>query len=222
MRQIILDTETSGLDYENDRIIEVAGLELIEGVYSGKKFHKYYKPDDLIIKHEAEQIHGLNNTFLSEFPTFDQNIDDFLSFFSDSELIIHNAQFDLSMINSSLKRLGKPKISRELTKCTLEMAKKRFPGSKNNLNALCRRFEISLESRKKHGALTDTFLLLQVYTELLGGKQQILNLSVTGIEEKEIPRKPILKDFPVVRLTELEVSSHREMLKKIKKNIWTH
>jgi len=220
MRQIILDTETSGLDYDKDRIIEVGCLELVNGIYTGEKFHKYYKPDNLIISSQSEQIHGLNNKFLSNFKTFDEEIDSFLNFINGSQLIIHNAQFDLSMINNSLKRLSKEIIKKNETICTLEMAKKKFPGSKNNLNALCRRFDISLESRKTHGALTDSFLLLEVFNELTGGKQNILKLNVKKLDQDEVIKKVNLEELPSVNLTKKEESNHSEMLQKIEKHIW--
>ena len=168
MRKLILDTETSGLNPENDRIIELACVEMINEAPTGEKYHRYYNPGDIIISNEAEQIHGLNNKFLEKFPTFEKSAQEFLDFIEDSQLIIHNASFDLSMINASLKRIGKEIILPERAVCTLEMSKKMFPGSKNNLNALCRRFNISLENREKHGALTDCYLLLDVYIELLG------------------------------------------------------
>ncbi len=220
MRQIILDTETSGLDYDKDRIIEVGCLELVNGIYTGEKFHKYYKPENLIISSQSEQIHGLNNKFLSNFKTFDEEIDSFLSFINGSQLIIHNAQFDLSMINNSLKRLSREIIKRNETICTLEMAKKKFPGSKNNLNALCRRFDISLESRKTHGALTDSFLLLEVFNELTGGKQNILKLNLKNLKNNEIIKKINVEELPTVNLTKKEKSNHSEMLQKIEKHIW--
>ena len=221
MRQIILDTETSGLDFDKDRIIEVGCLELIDGEFSENKFHQYYRPDNLIISNESQQIHGLSNTFLSKFDTFDSMINEFLSFINDSQLIIHNAQFDLSMINNSLKRQGLKEIEKESSICTLELAKKKFPGSKNNLNALCRRFGISLESRETHGALTDSFLLLQVYSELLGGKQQLLNLSVEneGIKEKEI-KLSLAQGMNLAKISEQEIQEHSKMLKKLKNNMW--
>ena len=119
--------------------------ELEDNIFTGTKFHQYYKPDNLAISSESEKIHGLNNTFLSKFNTFDNSINEFLSFIDKSQLIIHNAQFDLSMINHALKRNGIEEIEKDSTICTLELARKKFPGSKNNLNALCRRFGISLE-----------------------------------------------------------------------------
>ncbi len=220
MRQLVLDTETSGLDFEKDRIIEIGCLEIINGEFSGKKFHKFYRPDNITISQEAEEIHGLNNSFLSKYPTFDQDIDNFLFFFDYSQLIIHNAQFDLSMINQSLKRLSKPLIKKKSSICTLEMAKKKYPGSKNNLNALCRRFEINLDTREKHGALTDSFLLLEVYNELLGGKQQTMKLNLNkDISERKV--KQFTKEqFPIINLTEEEITKHRNLVNMLKNSSW--
>jgi DNA polymerase-3 subunit epsilon len=221
MRKLLLDTETSGLSPEKDRIIELACVEMIDDLPTGDKYHRYYNPGDIIISNEAEQIHGLNNKFLEKFPTFEKSAHEFLDFIQDSQLIIHNASFDLSMINSSLKRIGKEIIPSKRTVCTLEMSKKMFPGSKNNLNALCRRFNISLENREKHGALTDCYLLLDVYIELLGGKQERLNLSQNKLcmnEKFEVPKnlEPVL-----VQLSNEEERLHEELLKKINKPIWT-
>ena len=221
MRQIILDTETSGLDFEKDRIIEVGCLELIDGVFTGNKFHQYYKPDNIVISSESEKIHGLNNVILSKFNTFDSSLNEFLSFLEKSQLIIHNAQFDLSMINNALKRNGIAEIKKESAICTLEIAKKKFPGSKNNLNALCRRFDISLESRETHGALTDSFLLLQVYNELLGGKQQKLELNSYKIStQRKTINKPVKQNLKIAEITNAEFEEHKGMLKNLKNNYW--
>jgi len=220
MRQVILDTETSGLDFEKDRIIEVGCLELVDGIFTGKKFHNYYKPDNIVISSESEQIHGLNNSFLSKFSSFDSCVQDFLEFLEDSQLIIHNVQFDLSMINQSLKRMSIKQIDKKNTICTLELARKKFPGSKNNLNALCRRFDINLDSREKHGALIDSFLLLEVYNELLGGKQKKLDLSIEPSVSKQNFSKHNSKKYILVNLTNEEISDHNEMLSNMRKKIW--
>ena len=221
MRQLIIDTETSGLDFDKDRIIEIGCLELIDGIFTGIKFHQYYKPDDIEISSESEKIHGLSNQFLQEFRTFEDEIEKFMAFVGDSQLIIHNAQFDITMINNALKRSGINQINPDSTICTLEIAKKKFPGSKNNLNALCRRFGISLENREKHGALTDSFLLLQVYNELLGGKQQKLSLKLQS-KEKQL-RRSFSKEnnrFVCAKISSEEEKSHEEMLKGLHNNIW--
>tara|TARA_B100000963_G_scaffold287159_1_gene256302 strand:- start:3049 stop:3714 length:666 start_codon:yes stop_codon:yes gene_type:complete len=220
MRKLVLDTETSGLNPEKDRIIELACVEMINNLPTGEKYHRYYNPGNIIISNEAEQIHGLNNKFLDKFPTFEKSAQEFLDFIKDSQLIIHNASFDLSMINTSLERIGEEKINSKRTICTLEMSKKMFPGSKNNLNALCRRFNISLESREKHGALTDCYLLTEVYIELLGGKQERLNLSQNQLsitEKFETPKdsKPVL-----IKLSNEEKRLHEELLRKINNPIW--
>lgn len=221
MRKLILDTETTGLDYQNDRIIELACLELVENEYTERKFHQYYNPDGVVISEQSEEIHGLSNSFLRKFNSFDESLDDFIDFVGDAELVIHNAQFDISMINNALKRKNRPEIQIDRVFCTLEMAKKKFPGSKNNLNALCRRFNINLESREKHGALTDCFLLLRVFIELLGGKQEKLTFSV----------KPSSSEFSkdinyqnhegtLISVSEEEILDHKNILSKIDNPIW--
>ncbi len=220
MRKLILDTETSGLNFESDRIIEVACLELVDDVPSGVKFHKYFSPGDIIISDHAEQIHGLNNSFLKSFSTFDEEISEFLEFISDSPLIIHNAQFDLNMINSALSRTKNRLIQYEKTICTLEIAKKKFPGSKNNLNALCRRFNISLEDRVKHGALTDCYLLLQVYIELIGGKQKKLVFSRKIKKNKMIERKYRTDGLPIIEVSKEEEVLHKEMVNNLGLSYW--
>ena len=220
MRQIILDTETSGLDFEKDRIIEVGCIELINGVFTGRKFHKYYKPENIIISQESEQIHGLNSSLLSSFPTFDDSVEELLDFIHQSQLIIHNVQFDLTMINQSLKRNSLKELDRNNTLCTLELAKKKFPGSKNNLNALCRRFDINLDSREKHGALIDSFLLLDVYNELLGGKQKNLDLTISFSKEEKKIQRTDHTDLPHVTVTSEETKEHHKMLEKMKNNNW--
>lgn len=221
MRKLILDTETTGLDYQKDRIIELACLEVIDNEYTEIKFHQYYSPDGVVVSEQSEEIHGLSNSFLRKFNTFDDSLDDFIDFVSDAELIIHNAQFDISMINSALKRKNRPEIEMNRVLCTLEMAKKKFPGSKNNLNALCRRFNISLESREKHGALTDCFLLLRVFIELLGGKQEKLTFSArpssSGFSEdiNYQSRKGTL-----ISVSQEEILEHKNTLSKIDNPIW--
>lgn len=220
-RRLILDTETTGLDFDKDRIIEIACLELIDDVFSGEKFHNYYSPENIIISKQSEEIHGLSNDFLKKYKSFESEIQSLLEFIGNSQLIIHNAQFDLSMINSALRRIGKKKIPEEQTLCTLELSKKKFPGSKNNLNALCRRFGISLEEREKHSAITDCFLLLQVFQELNGGKQGNLEFSIYE-EIVNVPNKVKYENLnlPKVQISDEELENHKKMLKKMPNNFW--
>ena len=220
-RRLILDTETTGLDFDKDRIIEIACLELIDDVFSGEKFHNYYSPENIIISKQSEEIHGLSNDFLKKYKSFESEIQSLLEFIGNSQLIIHNAQFDLSMINSALRRIGKKNIPEEQTLCTLELSKKKFPGSKNNLNALCRRFGVSLEEREKHSAITDCFLLLQVFQELNGGKQGNLEFSIYE-EIINIPNKVKYENLNLakVKISDEELENHKKMLKEMPNNFW--
>ncbi len=222
MRKLILDTETTGLDYQKDRIIELACLEVIDNEYTERKFHQYYNPDGVVISEQSEEIHGLSNSFLRKFNSFDESLDDFIDFVGDAELVIHNAQFDISMINNALKRKNRTEIGMDRVLCTLEMAKKKFPGSKNNLNALCRRFNISLESREKHGALTDCFLLLSVFIELLGGKQEKLSFSEkpNSLEDNQDINFQSRENI-LVSVSEEEILDHKNVLSKIVNPIWS-
>ena len=223
MRKLILDTETTGLDYQKDRIIELACLEVIDNEYTDRKFHQYYNPDGVVISEQSEEIHGLSNSFLRKFDSFDESLDDFIDFVGDAELVIHNAQFDISMINNALKRKNRTEIGMDRVLCTLEMAKKKFPGSKNNLNALCRRFNISLESREKHGALTDSFLLLSVFIELLGGKQEKLTfLAKSNSSEASEDMNYQKRENILISVSEEEILEHKNILSKIDSPIWNH
>ena len=222
MRRVILDTETTGLDTVNDRIIEIGCVELVDEIPSGKTFHRYYNPGKISISKEAENVHGLNNEFLKEYRSFDDTAEELLSFLGDSQVIIHNAAFDLAMINNSLRRLNFGEIKDENVLCTLVMARKMFPGSKVNLNALCKRFNISIEGREKHDAMTDCLLLAKVYIELIGGNQHVF--SFEGLT-KESNKTLLKKDYSKMVLPDLsnskqELDNHKKMLDLILKNIW--
>lgn len=221
MRKIILDTETSGLNPKEDRIIEIACLELINDIPTGNIYHKFFSPGNIRISPEAEKVHGLSNNFLSKYGLFDNQVDEVLDFLEDSPIIMHNVSFDLSMINSSLERLRLPKLSEKRCVCTLIMARKLFPGSKVNLNALCRRYKISIESREKHDAVTDCFLLAQVYMELIGGKQHKFNFFE---KKKKIlnlqPKQMNIKLTPEITVDKHELDCHEEMLSEISNSLW--
>ena len=222
IRELVLDTETTGLNYEDGhRLVEIGIVELNNHIQTGNYFHYYLNPERDSDK-RAEEIHGLSNSFLRKYKKFEDKAEEFHSFIKDSKLIIHNAQFDLSMLNNAFKRLGMKQISKDQAICTLEMAKKKFPGSKNNLNALCRRFNISLESREKHGALTDCKLLLEVYIELLGGKQEKLSLMVKQNEDSNLENFTMLNyEKNLVEVSHEEEIQHQLMLKKISNPIWS-
>lgn len=222
MRKIILDTETSGLNPKEDRIIEIACLELINDIPSGNIYHKFFSPGNVNISPEAEKVHGLSNNFLSKYDLFDNQVDEVLDFLEDSPIIIHNVSFDLSMINSSLERLRLQKLSEKRCICTLIMARKLFPGTKVNLNALCRRYKISLENREKHDAVTDCFLLAQVYMELIGGKQHKFNFfekkekTLSNLQQKKMN----IKFTPEIIVDNQELNCHEKMLSEISNSLW--
>tara|TARA_B100000989_G_C19511464_1_gene459291 strand:+ start:925 stop:1605 length:681 start_codon:yes stop_codon:yes gene_type:complete len=225
MRKIILDTETTGLNFQNDRVIEVGCLELINDIPSGKSFHRYYSPGRIKISEEAEKIHGLNNKTLEKYPKFDDSVEEFRSFIKDSTLIVHNASFDISMINSAFSRNNIELINIEKCICSLIMAKKLFPGSKVNLNALCKRYNISIKGREKHDAMTDCHLLAKVYLELIGGKQRKFQFSKTtqkaDVSNDDNSNMKNIK-LPEIELIESEKNNHLNMLKDIPRNLWSN
>jgi DNA polymerase-3 subunit epsilon len=181
-REIILDTETTGLDPRGGhRLIEIACVELDELIPTGRSFHRYIDPErDIDV--EAERVHGLSTSFLAGKPRFAdaEVMEAFLEFVEGATLIAHNAAFDRDFINAELERAGRAGFTESRWIDTLSMAQKRFPGMYNSLDALCKRFKISLVEREKHGALVDARLLANVYLELKGGRERALDLSATG------------------------------------------
>ena len=176
MREIVLDTETTGINpADGHRIIEIGALELVNQTPTGERYHVYINPQR-DIDAGAVEVHGLTSEFLADKPAFDEIADGFLAFVGTSQLVIHNAPFDMGFINAELDRLGRPAIPMERATDTLTMARRKFPGAQANLNALCRRFEIDNSHRDLHGALVDADLLASVYIELLGGRQPDLSL----------------------------------------------
>jgi DNA polymerase-3 subunit epsilon len=176
MREIILDTETTGLDpATGDRIVEIGALELYNHLPTGKTFHVYINPERNMPA-EAEAVHGLSSEFLSDKPVFAEIAKDFLEFIADSALIIHNASFDVGFLNAEMAFHKLPALLPERIIDTLHLARQKHPGSANSLDALCRRYGIDNSKRTKHGALLDSELLAEVYLELIGGRQTALNL----------------------------------------------
>ena len=177
IREIVLDTETTGLSpEEGHRIIEIGALELINHMPTGNKLHLYIQPER-DIDEAAEKVHGISSAFLADKPVFKDIADEFLDFIKDDVMIIHNAPFDMGFINAELKRLGHAALPASRALDTLPMARKKFPGAQASLDALCRRFEIDNSHRDLHGALIDADLLAEVYIELIGGRQPDLILS---------------------------------------------
>jgi DNA polymerase III subunit epsilon len=176
MREIIFDTETTGLNpREGHRLVEIGCIEMINRFPTGKVFHHYLNPErDMPI--EAFEIHGLSSDFLKDKPLFASLADELETFLADAQLVAHNAGFDIGFINAEFARVGKPTISMDRVVDTVQLARRKFPGGRNSLDALCDRFGIDRSQRVKHGALLDAEILAEVYAELLGGKQTVLVL----------------------------------------------
>src|SRR6187455_1847752 len=176
MREIIFDTETTGLDpYQGDRLVEIGCVELLNGFPTGKTFHAYLNPQR-DVPDQAFQVHGLSAEFLKDKPLFADICEEFLAFVADAPLVAHNAMFDLGFINAELERCKKAAIQRERLVDTLMLARRRYPAGPNKLDDLCGRFSIDLSRRTKHGALLDAELLAEVYVELTGKRQARLGL----------------------------------------------
>ena len=200
MREIVLDTETTGINpRDGHRIIEIGALELMHHLPTGNELHIYINPEREI-DDGAVAVHGLTSSFLSDKPVFAEIVDEFLSFIGEAPLVIHNASFDMGFINAELDKIQRPPLPMDRAIDTLAMARKKFPGAQANLDALCRRFEIDNSHRDLHGALVDADLLASVYVELLGGRQPGLSL---GAESKT--------DIPVSVITADSASSMLQM-----------
>jgi DNA polymerase III subunit epsilon len=180
MREIVLDTETTGLDpYQGHRLIEVGCIELLNRIPSGQTFHRYLNPER-DVPAEAFAIHGLSAEFLKDKPRFAEVVDEWVGFIADAPLVAHNASFDLGFINAELERAGKTAIGRERMVDTLLLARRKHPAGPNRLDDLCARYGIDSSRRVKHGALLDAEILAEVYLELIGGRQAQLGLVATG------------------------------------------
>lgn len=227
VREIVFDTETTGFDpTTGDKLVEIGAVELINHVPTGKTYHQYINPEREVPE-EVVKVHGLTTEFLKDYPVFADVAQEWIDFIGeDGILVAHNAAFDMKFINYELKRLGYAEYGWDRAVDTLEIAKNKFPGQRNNLDALCKRFNVDNSSRTFHGALLDAQLLAEVYLELLGGAEPTMDLSsnvhkkeVDGnnhIEAKRTYREPRLFSFD-----ELEAQNHRAFLEKnIKNAIW--
>jgi DNA polymerase III subunit epsilon len=177
MREIVLDTETTGLDPKGgDRLIEIGCIEILNRIPTGREYHCFVNPQRDVPK-EAENVHGISTEFLKDKPLFSHVAEAFLDFIAGDALVIHNAAFDIGFLNAELGRLKHPAITMDRVTCTLQLAKRRHPAGPNNLDALCKRYGIDNSKRIKHGALMDSVLLAEVYIELLGERQAALGLA---------------------------------------------
>jgi DNA polymerase-3 subunit epsilon len=230
MREIILDTETTGLDPKaGHRIIEIGALELVNHLPSGRKFHKRLNPE-CDVTAEAQAIHGMSTADLANEPLFAEIVSELLEFLGDARLIIHNAEFDMAFLNSELKLLGFPPLPMSRAVDTVQMARRKFPGAPASLDALCERFGVNNTNRVLHGALLDAELLAEVYIELIGGRQAAMALDgvddlavVTGVAATQriiVRQRPARPARPHEPLPD-ELAAHAALLAKIKNPIWS-
>tara|TARA_B100001250_G_scaffold295109_1_gene256668 strand:- start:2199 stop:2861 length:663 start_codon:yes stop_codon:yes gene_type:complete len=220
MKEIVLDTETTGISIkEGHRIVEIGCIELENLIPTKKKFHCYLNPGRKVSE-KALKTHGYTDAFLSDKKKFNEIGDDFMEFIEDKRLIIHNAEFDLAHINNELSLIGKKKIKNEIVD-TLSLARDKFPGSLVNLDALCKRYRIDNSKRVRHTALIDCELLAKVYINLIDQKEPRLNFQINEKQDYEIDKN--IKSYfkGIVKPTELEIENHKEYLKNfLKKNFF--
>ena len=230
MREIIFDTETTGLDNKLDRVIEIGGVELENHFPTGKTLHLYINPGDRKVHPDALAVHGITDESLKDKPPFADVAQQILDFFSGARWVAHNATFDMGFINAELDRLGLPPIAQERVTDTLALARRKHPMGPNSLDALCRRYGIDNSHRTRHGALLDSELLAEVYIEMIGGRQAALGLGSaengrkTLVESEDEVVLPLgVRPKPLApRLTEEERTAHAAMVGKMgDKAIWT-
>jgi DNA polymerase-3 subunit epsilon len=227
MREIVLDTETTGLSHSNgDRIIEIACIELMNHIPTGRTFQRYLNPERLVSA-DAFAIHGLSDTFLADKPRFAEIIVELDEFIGDAPLVIHNAEFDMGFINAELARLGRPPLDLSRAVDTVTIARRKFPGSPVSLDALCKRFAVDNSARTKHGALLDVELLAEVYLELVGGRQAGLALLAEAdtsghvtVEADLVGRTTAARPPRHFAPSPEELAAHAELLKSLTDPIW--
>ena len=225
MREIVLDTETTGLDpLRGDRIVEIGCVEMFNRMPTGHTFHRHVNPERQMSA-EAFAVHGLSSEFLADKPLFVHVVEEFLEFIGEAPLVIHNASFDISFINAELDRIKRPAISRERLVDTLLLARRKHPGVSNRLDDLCSRYAIDNSRRTKHGALLDAELLAEVYVDLIGARQSQLILAAESRDTRaggygEMPRRQ--REAPLVpRVSEADRAAHRDFVLTLgDKPIW--
>lgn len=220
MREIILDTETTGLSPIGDRLVEIGAIELFNHIPTGRHFHTYLKPD-VAMSPDAQQVHGLSPEFLADKPAFASVIDELVSFLGDAPIIAHNAGFDIGFVNAELQRASRTPISNDRVVDTLVLARRRHPAGPNSLDALCTRYNVDLSRRTVHGALLDASLLAEVYIELIGGRQASFGLD--GAEEEvrvaaaAAGALPVLARVPRqgIGVTPAEIDAHAMLIEQL-------
>jgi len=224
MREIVFDTETTGLNPSaGDRVVEIGCVEIFNRVETGRSFHAYFNPER-DMPFEAQEVHGLSNLFLSDKPRFAEKVEELLEFLEDSPLVAHNASFDFGFLNFELEKCGRPAVSLTRMRDTLSLARTKHPGAKHSLDALCMRFGIDRSQRIKHGALLDAQLLAQVYVELTGGRQIGLGLADTDRAAVDASAGTVrTREFRPARphhaLPE-ELERHRAFIAKLVNPLW--
>ena len=219
MIEVFLDTETTGLSFrDGHKIVEIACIETNDLIPTGNVFHKLINPQRSM-PNEAFKVHGFSQEFLKGKETFDQIADEFINFVKDKKIIMHNASFDLSFLDGELNLLKKNKIDKKLVVDSLEIARNKYPGSSNSLDALCKKFNVDLSRRTKHNALLDCELLREVYINLLDVKEPKFNLSNNFSEQNITKAKDYSKT--IIKISEDEIKKHNSFLKsELKKNFY--
>lgn len=224
MREIVLDTETTGLSpLQGHRVVEIGCVELFHHVPTGNVFHTWLNPER-DMPEEAARVHGLTSDFLAEKPLFAEKVDGFLAFIGDAPLVIHNAAFDMGFLNAELTRTGFPQMPMERAIDTVLLARKKFPGAPASLDALCKRFGVDISDRTLHGALLDARLLASVYLELRGGRQP--GLAIAALQEETHEKDIDTETTSVFRHPRAhgpspeEIGEHEAFLKKLKNPLW--
>jgi DNA polymerase III subunit epsilon len=232
MREIVLDTETTGLDHRTgDRLIEIGCVEIVNRYPTGNEFHRFLNPETKRVHPDAFNIHGISTEFLADKPFFRGEADKFLAFIGDDTLVIHNAPFDVGFLNAELERLNKRTIEMTRVVDTLALARRKHPGAPATLDALCKRYNIDTSQRTKHGAIVDSLLLAQVYIELLGERQASLGLAANGtsgggqganvrFNGKTAPARPRPQPLPP-RIGDTDVAAHAAFVETLGPNaLW--
>lgn len=227
MREIVFDTETTGLNpATGDRLVEIGCVELVNRVETGRTFHAYFNPERTM-PYEAEQVHGLSDRFLSDKPLFADQVEELLAFIGDSPLVAHNASFDFGFLNWELGACGRPIVDLSRMIDTLVIARKAHPGAKHSLDALCSRYGIDRSHRVKHGALLDAQLLAQLYVELTGGRQIGLSMGEVRVEETLVVATEqsvaITRTIRAIRphfANEEELERHKAFIEKLDAALW--